>query len=77
MAQARNVTADHLPLIATMTQLTKLSLKRCRSVANAGLAELAPLTRLSDLSLSRCYQVWPCLSPHSRSHCGDFVIAAL
>ena len=48
---------EHLTLIAAMPRLTRLSLKRCRGISDAGLAELAPLTALSDLSLARCYQV--------------------
>jgi hypothetical protein len=55
--QARGVMPEHLPMIATMPRLAHLSLKRCRGVTNACLADLAPLTGLSSLSLARCYQV--------------------
>ena len=48
---------EHVPMIATMPRLVHLSLKRCRGVTNACLADLAPLTGLSSLSLARCYQV--------------------
>lgn len=48
---------EHLPMIAQMPRLARLSLKRCRGITDAGLCELAPLTALSDLSLARCYQV--------------------
>jgi hypothetical protein len=55
--QARGVMPEHVPMIATMPRLAHLSLKRCRGVTNACLADLAPLTGLSSLSLARCYQV--------------------
>ncbi len=63
--QARGVTAEHMPLIAGLhPHLTRLSLKRCRGVTDAGLADLAPLTRLADLSIARCYQVGLPCAPH-------------